>query len=117
VHLLNFLIAFLFARSLGIGVSYGEILMIMPVILVVVLLPITVNGHGLRELLLIGYFSALGLSQSGNVDAGVRELAVAFSLLLVGNDFLWTLPGGLGYFAWLRSTTAPAQRAAAPITP
>lgn len=37
----------------------------MPVVLFLVLLPITINGHGLREVLLIGYFTQMGITASG----------------------------------------------------
>jgi uncharacterized membrane protein YbhN (UPF0104 family) len=94
LHLLNFLIIFLFARALTIPISYEQILLMMPVILFLVLIPVTVNGHGLREILLIGYFTYMGVAVTGHA---VRETALALSVLIVANDLIWSVPGGLWY--------------------
>ena len=94
IHLINFLSIYLFARALGIPMSYGQVVRMMPVVLLLVLIPITINGHGLREVLFIAYFGYMGIAVSG---FPVRESAVALSLLLVANDLLWSLPGGLFY--------------------
>ena len=106
IHLANFSIAYLFARALGISITYLQILLMMPVLLFLVLLPITINGHGLRELLLIGYFTQMGITLSGHPESGVREIAIALSLLLVTNDLLWSIPGGIWYLVRLK---APAR--------
>ncbi len=103
IHFLSFLILFCFARSLQIGITYGQILLIMPVVLFAVLLPVTINGHGLREMLLIFYFQHLQIGLGGAAGAGVKETVVALSVLAVGNELLWSLPGGLWYFARKRS--------------
>lgn len=99
LHFLNFFTIYLFARALGIAITYSQILLMMPVVLFVVLLPITINGHGIRELLLIGYFTHLGVTLSGVQVSGVQEVAVALSLVLVANDLVWSLPGGLWYLS------------------
>jgi len=97
IHLTNFTMAYLFARSLGISITYLQILLMLPIVLFLVLLPITINGHGLRELLLIGYFTEMGITLTGSSSSGVREIAIALSLVLVTNDLLWSIPGGLWY--------------------
>ncbi len=102
IHLLNFLIVYFFARALDIDIGYGQVLLIMPVVLLMVLLPVTINGHGLRELLLIAYFSEMGIHIGNRTDIGYQDVAVALSVLMVANDLLWSLPGGLGYLTRLR---------------
>lgn len=102
IHLLNFLIVYFFARSLDISIGYGQVLLIMPVVLLVVMLPVTINGHGLRELLLIAYFSQMGIRIGDRTDIGYQDVAVALSVLMVANDLLWSLPGGLSYLTRLR---------------
>ena len=99
LHLLNFLIAYLFAKALGLPVTYLQIAIIVAVVLLLSMLPVTINGHGLRELLLIAYFTQVGVGLGGFGGSGVREIAVAFSLLLVANDLLWSIPGGIWYMA------------------
>jgi uncharacterized membrane protein YbhN (UPF0104 family) len=103
MHLLMVLIGYLFARALGMDVSYLQILVMLPVIALFVMLPITINGHGLRELLLIGYFTKMGSSLTSLDLTNVRETAIAFSLLMVTNDLLWALPGGILYIARVKS--------------
>ncbi len=61
------------------------------------MLPVTVNGHGLREVLLIYYFKSLHIGLTSRPGAEAQEVVVALSVLLVVNDFLWNLPGGLYY--------------------
>ena len=97
LHFLNFLIVFLFAKALGLNITYPQMLLIMPVVLLLVMLPVTINGHGLRELLLIGYFTGMGIGIAATGDALVREIVVALSVVFVANDLLWSLPGGLWY--------------------
>lgn len=97
LHLLTFLTVFVFARALGLGLSYGKTLLMMSVVQFLVLIPVTINGHGLRELLFIAYFSQMSIAPSPGSGIGVQELVVALSLLLVANDLLWSLLGGILY--------------------
>jgi hypothetical protein len=102
MHLLTVFTAYFFAKALGIGLTPVQTLVIIPLTAVFVMLPITINGHGLREVLLIAYFSQFGVTTTGSAAVTVREAAVAFSLLMVTNDLLWALPGGILYFIKLR---------------
>ncbi|MEP6821230.1 MAG: lysylphosphatidylglycerol synthase transmembrane domain-containing protein [Chthoniobacterales bacterium] len=108
VHFVTFTVFYLFARSLGISITYTQVVLMVPVVLFMMLLPITINGHGLRELLLIGYFRhmEIGLSSAGGSVA--PEIAVALSLLLVSNDLLWSIPGGIWYFSTFRGPVRDA---------
>ena len=99
LHLLNFLIAFLFTIALGISVTYLQTAVIVAVVLLLSMLPVTINGHGLRELLLIAYFTQMDITIGRFGGSGAREIAIAFSLLLVANDLLWSIPGGIWYMA------------------
>jgi uncharacterized protein (TIRG00374 family) len=103
LHLLNFLIAYLFARALGMSTTYLQIAIIVAVVMLLIMLPVTINGHGLRELLLIAFFTQMSITIGESVENGVREMAVAFSLVLVANDLLWSIPGGLWYMARFRT--------------
>jgi hypothetical protein len=103
IHLLNFFIIYVFARSLGAEISYGKMLLVMPVVLLLVMLPVTVNGHGLREVLLIGYFTEMQIRITGRTDVAYQEIAVALSVLIVANDLVWSLPGGIRYLTRFRA--------------
>lgn len=103
LHTLNFSIVFVFARSLGLTMSYGQTLLMMPVILFLVMIPVTINGHGLREVLLIAYLSAMKVTVAGHPEFKTLDTAVALSLLTVANDLLWSLPGGVWYLTKFRT--------------
>jgi uncharacterized membrane protein YbhN (UPF0104 family) len=112
MHLLLVVIAYFFGKALGLSMSYQQALVMIPVLAFFVMLPITINGHGLRELLLIGYFTEMGVTLTGHAGSAVRETAIAFSLLMVANDLLWALPGGLWYSIRFKSARHEAPRPA-----
>jgi uncharacterized membrane protein YbhN (UPF0104 family) len=109
LHVLNCTIVFFFARSLGLTLGYGQALQMMPVVLFFVMIPVTINGHGLREVLLIAYFGIMGVSVLGHPELRSKDLAVALSLLVVGNDLIWSLPGGLLYFFTFQRSPAQGE--------
>ena len=109
MHVVNSAVAYCFARALGTSLTFLQVLIMVPVVALFVMLPVTINGHGLREWLLIGYFSQLGVMIVDHPESGVTEIAVALSLLLVANDLLWSIPGGLWYFARFKSYPDPAN--------
>ena len=45
--------------------EFSFLLVVLPVVLLAVLLPVTVNGHGLRVMLLVYFFSEVPSSLSG----------------------------------------------------
>ena len=94
---------FLVARALHIEITFLQTLLMMPVVLLVVMLPVTINGHGLREMVMIGYFGLLHIG-GGSVLASGREMAVALSLACLTNDLGCALPGGIWH---LLSTPPP----------
>ena len=102
IHLFSFFLFFLFSRALGFSITYSDALIFLPVLLVLMLLPVTVNGHGLRELVLIYYFHALHIVPASGLGTGAAEAVVSLSLLMVANELLWSLPGGIVYLARFR---------------
>jgi uncharacterized membrane protein YbhN (UPF0104 family) len=88
-YLFVFASAMLAARSLGIPIGFGQTMIVIATMYIAVSLPISVGGHGVREVVLIGVLGALGLV------VGQPELAVAFSLLLLLIQMLWSLVGGV----------------------
>lgn len=105
MHFVNITFAYFFARALGTSLTFPQVLVILPVVAFLVMLPVTINGYGLREWLLIGYFTQLGVVIPDHPGSGVKEIAVALSLLLVANDLLWSIPGGIWYFMRFKSTS------------
>lgn len=111
VHIGNFFVVFLLARALHLPLEFFDVLTLMPVLMLVLLLPVTVNGHGLREVVLVGYFSWLGTVRTGT-GLGAREQAIALSVMLVACDLICNLPGGF-WSLWHRRqqtvTTLPSS--------
>lgn len=105
IHLANFGVFFCLGRSLDLPIGFGQVLFVMPAVLLAAMLPISINGHGVRELILVGYFRWQGIGLAGEADPAAA--AVAVSLLYVANDLLWNLPGGL-LLALAKPTAAAA---------
>jgi len=87
----GFLAAHLSARALGLRLDYFEIALILAIVQTAVSLPISIGGYGVREVVLIALFSAIGVAR------GHPEVAVAFSLLLVMAQLSWSLVGGVWF--------------------
>ena len=82
--------AWMLGRSLGIDAPLTAYIAFVPVILLIMLLPITVNGLGTRPGGLRVAFGLVG------VDAA---RALALSVLFAGLGLVGNLPGGLLYAA------------------
>ena len=78
---------YLLAISLGVYIPFGKILLIMPIIAILLMLPITFNGLGLREWSFVFFFST---------DMG-DAAALSLSLLFFAMYLLVSLSGGIIY--------------------
>ena len=90
----------LLALVLDVKISLWQLGVIIPIVTLVSLLPITINGIGLRE----GALAVLGAS----VGLGVAE-AIALAWLVVGFRMLYVLAGGVVYLVEQRSAFANLQ--------
>jgi uncharacterized protein (TIRG00374 family) len=77
---------YLVAQQLKISISYLELLVFIPIIVVVTLLPISLGGLGLKEGLWVYLFSRIGLS---------AEQALTLSLTISVLGWLLSLPGAI----------------------
>jgi glycosyltransferase 2 family protein len=75
---------YLVAQQLKIPISYLQLLVFIPIIVVVTLLPISLGGLGLKEGLWIYLFNRIGLT---------TEQALLLSLTITGLSWLLSLPG------------------------
>jgi len=80
--------AWILGRSLGLDPGFTAYLVYIPVILVVMMLPISVSGIGTSQVAFVWLFGASGVSEEG---------AFALSVLFVALGALGTLPGGILY--------------------
>jgi hypothetical protein len=81
-----FLAIWLLARGLGMQVALYQVMGVTVITYLATLLPISVNGYGLREILIIGLYTSLGSSLE---QAAVLALISRFLSMLV------TLPGAI----------------------
>ncbi len=77
---------YLIAHQLEIPISYLELLVFIPIVVVVTLLPISLGGLGLKEGLWVYLFSRIGLTV---------EQALVLSLTITALSWLLSLPGAV----------------------
>jgi len=105
VQVLRVLQAWCLGLGLGIAVPLPTYFAFIPIILLVMLLPVTVNGLGTSQAAFVLFFAAAGVG---------RPEAFALSVLFVALGIVGNLPGGL---LWTRSGLTPRPAPEAPGTP
>jgi uncharacterized protein (TIRG00374 family) len=93
-------VVFLNARALDLHVPFAAVAVFVPLISLASMIPVSVNGLGLREALYILFFGRLGAS---------TEASVSLALLYLFVTLAASLPGGVVY-ALQRSTVSRARR-------
>lgn len=88
VQALRILQAYYLGRSLGIEASLGIYFAFLPLILLVMLLPVTVSGLGTGQAAFLWFFARVGVSAAA---------AFALSVLFIGLGIVGNLPGGILY--------------------
>ena len=88
VQALRVLQAYFLGVALGLAVPPGAYFVAIPLILLIMLLPITINGLGTSQAAFLWCFGALGVD---------RADAFALSILFVALGIVGNLPGGLLY--------------------
>jgi uncharacterized protein (TIRG00374 family) len=103
VQVLRILQAYLLGRSLNIAAPIEAYFAFVPLILLVMLLPVTFNGIGTSQFAFVWFFARAGVASSP---------AFALSVLFVALGIVGNLPGGLLYaFGWGRAPTGAAPSA------
>jgi uncharacterized protein (TIRG00374 family) len=91
MHLINLASSWALIRALGLDVPLGPFASFLPIIALLIALPISFSGLGVREMLAVLFFGLLGISQ---------EHAVAFAFLQLSINLAWSLVGGLVYLRY-----------------
>ena len=78
------------ARSMNIPIAFSDLAVIVPISFIVQMLPVSVNGFGVREATFGFYFSRLGLP---------LESALLVSFMGAALIMLFSLSGGVVYLA------------------
>ena len=90
------------ARSMHIPIGFAELAVIIPISFIVQMVPVSMNGFGVREATFGFYFSRLGLP---------LESALLVSFMGAALIMLFSLSGGAAYLARLRAGTATPRSA------
>jgi len=93
------------ARGLHLNVSYIQMLQALTVALIVMALPISIGGHGVREGIFVFMFAALGIISRAPGASPGTESAILFSLIFFFLSSLWSAAGGLIYIVFRPSAT------------
>jgi uncharacterized protein (TIRG00374 family) len=88
VQMLRVVQAYCLGRSLGIEVGLTAYVAFIPVILLIMLLPITINGLGTSQAAFVWFFARVGVANAP---------AFVLSLLFVALGIVGNLPGGILY--------------------
>jgi len=96
VQVLRIVQAYFLGRGLGIGSPLGVYFAFIPLILLVMLLPITFNGIGTSQAAFVWFFARAGVPGAS---------AFALSVLFVALGIIGNLPGGLLYAFGRRERT------------
>jgi glycosyltransferase 2 family protein len=94
-HAVNFTVFYCYAHAVGLEVSYWQVWFMLPVVLMVLILPISINGHGVREVLFVLMLTALGVGSAGGVP--LPERVIALSVVGLSSDFVIGLAGGAAF--------------------
>jgi hypothetical protein len=78
------------ARSMNIPIGFAELAVIVPVSFIVQMVPLSVNGFGIREATFGFYFTRLGLP---------LESALVVSFVGAALIMLFSLSGGVAYLS------------------
>ena len=100
IHLLAIAVAWCVIRSIDAQVSYGQIFLLIPPVMLITLLPVSIAGWGLREATMGLAFGYAGLSTYEGVNVS----------LLFGGIFL--VVGAIGGLAWIGNAEKAAQAVA-----
>ncbi len=77
---------YLIGRALGLAVPLTDYFVFIPLVLIILLLPVSINGLGLREIVYVSIFASYGIAS---------EAALAFSFVGVAFSLLVSVAGGI----------------------
>jgi uncharacterized protein (TIRG00374 family) len=98
-------VVFLNTRALHLDVPFSSIAVFVPLISLASMIPVSVNGLGVREALYIFFFGRLGAPS---------EVSVSLALLFLAVTFMASLPGGLVYASQRSGRPQPTAASRAP---
>lgn len=92
-HGLNLLVFYCYARSVGLTVSFLQVGAFFPLVMLFLILPISINGHGVREVLLVTFLHSFDIVPTHG--GALAESVLAISVVGIFSEVLLGLPGGV----------------------
>ena len=89
LHITSFTMGYCLARGLHLDASFFQTTVVLAVVFILMSLPISISGHGVREFGAVQMFAIYGIINVDTVTHAGQEPAVAFSLLIFGIQLLW----------------------------
>ena len=86
---LIFLLAIYAARIVSVPVSFGYIILIMPIVTLVELLPVSLAGLGTREATVMYFFSVVGVGSAEAVGFSIVYVLIGTYLTALAGFVLW----------------------------
>ena len=87
------LMVYFVSLSIGVDASISDCILLIPPTIIIMLLPVTVAGWGLREAAMVLVLGAVGVAPDAALALSVMTGLVAMATGLPGG-LLWLLPGG-----------------------
>jgi hypothetical protein len=91
---LYFVMAYFFALSLHIDISFWYLAACTSISALITLIPISISGIGTRDATFITLFSLIGIN---------KESAIAFSMMIL---LMYLINGSIGFVAWQKNPVA-----------
>jgi uncharacterized protein (TIRG00374 family) len=86
--------AYLLALSLGLNITFGLTILVVSLVFIAISLPISLGGHGVREVMMVLLFTTFGVTARGQ-ESATTESAIAFSVLLFALQLFPALLGAI----------------------
>jgi uncharacterized membrane protein YbhN (UPF0104 family) len=94
IHMANFVVIWLVLRDLGAGVSFLGVMIVAPVVFLLLVLPVSISGWGLREGLFVVGFGLLNVPQDLALAASILYGLINLATSLIGGA-IWIAEPGL----------------------
>ena len=88
IHMVAFISKYLLARSLGIDVSFFSITLITAIVWLLISIPITISGAGVRELSMVYMFSLYGVDAEAATALSIYSYIIGLLLGMLGLLFI-----------------------------
>jgi uncharacterized membrane protein YbhN (UPF0104 family) len=90
IHVLTVVIAWGVVRSIAAPVSFGQVFLLIPPVILITMLPISIAGWGVREQAMMVAFGYAGLAQADGLVVSLLYGAVSFAVGAFGG-LVWVL--------------------------